>query len=216
MNSADGQQPDSLAAGNHVRFGGWSDYREWADHDFRPRGPVDEKSSRISWVPAMTRLVELAPISQPESDARTVCLLAPSVEEWQVSLDADDIDVDYDLSFDVDSEDRLVRPYVRAGGRARTTHDLEFETVVSTTGLHRSWDGELTDDQRRICAECESPRSVAEIAVGIEAAIGVTMVLIGDAIDQGLLLVHERTPIVRGRPPLELLARLRGGIANLA
>ncbi|WP_166459633.1 DUF742 domain-containing protein [Amycolatopsis pithecellobii] len=111
-----------------------------------------------------------------------------------------------------------VRPYVRARGRAAARYELEFETLLTTTGKHLSWSGEreLSADQLTLCRLCDAPRSVAEIAVELDVAIGVAKVLISDVIDQGLLELQEMTPMISGRPPMELLKRVHAGIAKLA
>ena len=196
-----------------IRFGGWSDYQEWADHDFRPRTPDDQGSGARLRVPTVERLVELAPITLNDITARNVCqLVAPREAEPE----PDGFD-EFELDFELDTEER-VRPYIRAGGRAEATHDLEFESVLSATGQHEFWaeDRELDPDVLRICANCAAPRSVAETAAELDLPIGVAMVLIGDAIDAGLLTLHDRPQVVDGRPTMDLLRRLHGGIANLA
>jgi len=116
-----------------------------------------------------------------------------------------------------DVESMLVRPYVRARGRTAVEHKLEFETLLSSTGLHESWPGEceLTENQVRICRTCDSPTSVAEIAAEIDVPIGAAQVLIDDAIDQGLLTVHDAAPVFQGKPTLELLRRIHAGVANI-
>lgn len=128
------------------------------------------------------------------------------------------LDDDFDSSFDADLESALIRPYVRSNGRAEAAHELQFETVLSVTDLYESLPDpdRLSEDQRLICDQCASPQSVAEIAVAIDAPLGVARVLISDAIDQGLLMVHETTPIIEGRPPMDILKRVHAGIAKLA
>lgn len=209
-----------------VRFGGWSDYQEWADHDFRQRVQVDEAGGRTSQAFAVPVLTELAPITLPDDDAeagvRTACVLVPPPHGADATVDRRRISGEgadgARANGDLDGEAALIRPYVRAGGRAEARYDLEFEALLTATGLHESWAGEqeLSDDQLVMCGHCGPPRSVAEIAAVINAPIGVAKVLIGDAIDQGLLVLHERTPVVEGRFPLELLKRVHAGIAKLA
>ncbi|MFD2420500.1 DUF742 domain-containing protein [Amycolatopsis pigmentata] len=209
-----------------TRFGGWSDYGEWAEHDFRPRTAAEEGTAGASSVPVVEVLTDLAPITvrEPEdpsgTGSRTSCTLMPSPRDAEAGRDPGAAHLGEHLAviLDDDVEPMLVRPYVRAGGRAEAKHQLEFETVVSSTGLHESWPGEreLSEDQLLICEHCDSPRSVAEIAAAINAPIGVAQVLIGDAIDRGLLVLHETAPVFQGRPPLALLKRVHAGIAKLA
>lgn len=208
-----------------VRFGGWSDYQEWAEHDFRQRTAADKAGGRTAPAVTVEVLTELAPITLPddaESSSRTACVLVPPPYDSGTTVDGGQISGErlagVEPNRDVDHEAALIRPYVRAGGRVEAAHDLEFEAMLTATGLHDSWAGEreLSDDQLIMCRHCDPPRSVAEIAAAIDAPIGVAKVLISDAIDQGLLVLHERTPVVEGRLPLELLKRVHAGIARLA
>lgn len=186
------------------RCGGWPTYQEWAEHDFRSHTTADARPRGRAVIPLSQVLTELTPITvaEAEIDARVACAVFPAPAEPPV----------------IEDIATLVRPYVRAGGRVSAGHALEFETVLTATGLHETDLGalELSDDQLVICVQCARPRSVAEIAAAINAPIGVAKVLIGDAIDQGLLVLHEMTPCLEGRPPLDVLRRVHAGIAKLA
>ncbi|WP_370949405.1 DUF742 domain-containing protein [Amycolatopsis sp. cg5] len=183
-----------------TRCGGWPTYQEWADHDFRSHTTDDDRPRGRAVIPLGQVLTELTPVTVAEEiEARVACAVFPAPDEPPV----------------IEELETLVRPYVRAGGRVSAGHALEIETVLTATGLHQTA-LELGDDQLVICVNCEQPRSVAEIASAIKAPLGVAKVLIGDAIDQGLLMLHEMTPCLEGRPPLELLRRVHAGIAKLA
>ncbi|GGP68139.1 DUF742 domain-containing protein [Saccharothrix coeruleofusca] len=194
------------------RFGGWADYGEWADRDFRVRTPADETGTGGSRTTVVEVLTQLSPVALPRwfvegrtQDGSDLCRLTPGEDGTPECVP--------------EGEDAtVVRPYVRAGGRAEAAHDLQFETVLTATGLHEEWPGEreLDEDQMRICRQCESPQSVAEIAVAIDAPIGVAKVLIGDALDLGLLVPHDTAPIFDGKPPLALLKRVHASLAKLA
>ncbi|MFD8494733.1 DUF742 domain-containing protein [Amycolatopsis sp. NPDC059657] len=182
------------------RCGGWPTYREWAEHDFRRHTAADDRPRGRTVIPLGQVLTELTPITIAEEiETRVACAVFPAPAEPPV----------------IEELATLVRPYVRAGGRVSAGHALEIETVLTATGLHQTA-LELSDDQLVICVNCEKPRSVAEIASAVNAPIGVAKVLIGDAIDQGLLMLHEMTPCLEGRPPLDLLRRVHAGIAKLA
>lgn len=221
MNAAN--TPSEPRPGAGLRFGGWSDYQEWALHDFRRRTPSDGAANRRAPRSSVEMLSDVVPITVTDEDfgssTRTACLVVPPPQDGEVEMNGDaEPGIGRERVESEDDEAMLVRPYVRASGRAETAHDLEFETVLTATGMHLAWTGEreLNDDQLIICGHCESPRSVAEIATAINVPVGVAKVLIGDAIDQGLLVLHEPTPTVDGHVPLELLKRVHAGIAKLA
>ena len=211
------------------RFGGWPDYRQWARHDFRPMTPDDRPGPPAR--PDEPAPIVLPPIRLPETDfsipvdaddAPMTCrvLTFPRKAEADMQQDSDFPDDDAGGSGDGGELDdsSLIRPYVRSGGRAEAAHELGFETVLTTTGLCDTLlrQNQLSGDQRAICEHCVVPQSVAEIAVAIEAPLGLATVLISDAIDAGLLIVHPTAPIIGGRPSMELLERVHAGIAKLA
>ncbi|MFI7123157.1 DUF742 domain-containing protein [Amycolatopsis sp. NPDC049868] len=201
--------------GEPVRFGGWSDYGEWADHDFRERGPAEEpigNGQRPIVVEVMTPVVPIKLPEEPEDDfvSRTYCsILSPH--------DGDNFE-GADLLVEVDHPAALIRPYLGAGGQAGTRHDLAFETMIETARPYATLPIEsMSDDQRSVCRLCATPQSVAEIAVAIGAPIGLTQMIISDGIDKGFLSVHSTAPpTVGGLPSIELLRRVHRGLARLA
>lgn len=214
--------------GRHYRqrFGGWPDYQQWAKHDFRPMTPADGQDDVVrSTVPAP---IVLAPIRLPQADfgiavgvpSSYSCRLVPFPPQVEAVMDSDTNFHDDTGGDEPDSEadSALIRPYVRSKGRAEAAHELEFETVLTTTGLCDSLlrQNQLTGDQLVICEQCVVPQSVAEIAVAISAPLGLATVLISDAIDAGLLVVHPTAPVIDGRPSMDLLRRVHAGIAKLA
>lgn len=219
MSSADDTRPEH-PGGRPVgsRFGGWSDYQEWAERDFRPRDPDDEVGTHPPAALVVEVLTYLSPISLPDlqqagaESAR--CQIHPGGVDSESACARDDM---IDIHLDIDLEASMIRPYVRTGGRVEAAHPLEFETVLSSTGLHENWSGdtELAGDHLQLCEHCATPQSVAEIAVALNAPIGMVKVLISDAIDQGLLMLHETTPISDGRPPVALLKRVHASLAKL-
>lgn len=213
------------------RFGGWADYGEWADRDFRLRTPAEEAGTGGSRTTVVEVLTQLSPVALPRwfvedrvRDGRDLCRLPPGPDAAAEcgppggSADGAAEGLAEDPAEDLAEDAALVRPYIRSGGRAEAAHDLRFETVLTATGLHEDWPGgrALDEDQLRICRRCESPQSVAEIAVAIDAPIGVAKVLIGDALDLGLLVPHDTAPIFDGKPPLALLKRVHASLAKLA
>ncbi|WP_216215392.1 DUF742 domain-containing protein [Amycolatopsis aidingensis] len=193
-----------------LSFDGWGDYQQWAEHDFQPREPEDEPAPdepetarepqpRTATATVPTERSSSPPPPWPESDVDSQ---APEPEE---------VEEDHDFI--------RARPYVRTGGRAKASYDLRLETMVSSTRLHespRAMHQPMTADHRTICTLCGHPQSVAEIAARIKAPLGVARILISDAIDMGLLMIHENAPMANGRPPLELLKRVHDGLLRLA
>lgn len=197
-----------------VQHGGWSAYQEWAGRDFRPREPAEETGTGAVDTVVVEVLTQLSPVTLPDWYVERVAAQAPETCRWSPSHDHGGSA----CTPECEVEAAPVRPYVRAGGRAEPAHELRFETVITATGRHEDWSGdrELDEDQLRICAHCASPQSVAEVAVAIDAPIGVAKVLIGDALDRGLLELHEDPPSHGGRPTLALLKRVHESLARLA
>jgi hypothetical protein len=172
--------------------------------------------------PADDVTIEVLPLQMLDIDetgstegVRLACRLVPL--SGDVIYDEDAFDASNQAELVADSVPE-VRPYVRVGGRAVATYHLEFETLVTATGMHLLWAGsrELTEDQHTLCLCCETPRSVAEIAAALDVPIGVAQVLISDAIERGLVEENENAVSDVGRPSLELLKRVHAGIAKLA
>jgi hypothetical protein len=198
-----------------VRFGGWSDYGEWADHDFRERNPSEESGSnghRPIVVEVMTAVVPINLPEEPEDDfvTRTYCRIS-SFSEYD-SVEGSD------LMIEVDHQVALIRPYLGFDDQLDARHDLAFETMIETARPYATLPVDsLSEDQRLVCRICAKPQSVAEIAVALDAPIGLTQMVISDGIDRGFLRVYSTaTPTVDGLPSLELLRRVHRGLSRLA
>ncbi|MCK2244250.1 MULTISPECIES: DUF742 domain-containing protein [unclassified Crossiella] len=206
---ADGAEP--------VRFGGWADYGEWADHDFRDRSPFEEPGRGGGRPVVVEALTEVTPIrvlaeTEGESGTRRSCRIAPAADyEDGIRFEAGD------LTLDLDRTAPLIRPYVRSGGRSESSHELEFETMIAAARPYATLpQREMSQDERLVCRTCAVPQSVAEIAVAIEAPLGLARTIISDGIDKGYLRVHSISgPTAGGLPSLELLRRLYAGLARL-
>ncbi len=106
---------------------------------------------------------------------------------------------------------RRVRPYAMTGGRTRPSHDdLEIEALVSTTAIGEQTP-KLTVEQRAIAVLCHDILSIAEIAARLHLPLGVTRVLVGDMVDERLVIVHRPTH-AGDRPELALLERVLYGL----
>jgi hypothetical protein len=195
-----------------VRFGGWPDYAEWSAYDFRERTAQDEAGAHPEASLVVEVLTHLSPITLPPAATDEGCRLHPD-DECEHAYDDEDVVL---VHLDIDLEAALIRPYVRTGGRVEAAHPLEFESILTSTGRHRDRSVELADDQLQLCEHCQSPQSVAEIAVALNAPVAVVKVMISDAIERGLLMLHETTPLFAGRPPVALLKRVHASLSRLS
>jgi hypothetical protein len=204
------KNPEHIGRSIGVRYGGWPDYAEWSAYDFRERTAQDEVGTHPEASLTVEVLTHLSPITLPPS-------AADEGEQPGCGLHPDDEDIVM-VHLDIDLEAALIRPYVRTGGRVEAAHPLEFESILTSTGRHRDWAGEreLADDQLQLCEHCQSPQSVAEIAVALNAPVAVVKVMISDAIERGLLMLHETTPLFAGRPPVALLKRVHASLSKLS
>ena len=82
---------------------------------------------------------------------------------------------------------RVVRPYTLTGGRTAPKVELPVEATLRLqgSGPEESADANLA----RILDVCDK-RSVAEVSALVHMPIGVTRVLLGDLIEQGLVAVQ--------------------------
>lgn len=107
-----------------------------------------------------------------------------------------------------------IRPYAWTGGRTRTKHLLELETLVSTRAYAaRSAAVRLEHDS--VAELCLEPRSVAEIGALLGVPIGVVKVLLGDMADLGLVSVHDTISTKDGESHLNLMERVLNGLQQL-
>lgn len=97
----------------------------------------------------------------------------------------------------------VVRPYAMTGGRTSGAgqHRLDLIALVATappSGATES-DALLSPEHMEIVRLCRgTPQSVAELAAGLDLAVGVVRVLVGD------LAERELVTVTRPVPPAEL------------
>ncbi|SES42095.1 Protein of unknown function [Streptomyces sp. yr375] len=108
----------------------------------------------------------------------------------------------------------FVRAYVLTGGRTRSHHHFEVETLVTAVdpggvpGAATQWD-------RAVLDLCREPRSVAEVAALVAVPLGVAKVLLGDMADRGMVIVHEAATEAGDAPPQALMERVLIGLRQL-
>ncbi|MER6990631.1 DUF742 domain-containing protein [Saccharopolyspora hirsuta] len=107
-----------------------------------------------------------------------------------------------------------IRPYAWTGGRTRSNHRLELETLVSTSEFcHPS---RLQRIEHHSIAEiCRHPRSVAEVGALLGVPLGVAKVLLGDMADLGLVTVHHTVSESGTTSHFMLMERVLSGLRRL-
>jgi hypothetical protein len=117
------------------------------------------------------------------------------------------------VTVDPGSSDELVRPYTATGGRVRPSRVLPLEAMVCTTPYGRSRLPVLLLEQKAIVAMCEHPQSVIEIAARLRLPVGVTRVLVADAVAEQLVDISDLT--TGEIPDLTLLDRVLTSLRGL-
>ncbi|QGK71213.1 DUF742 domain-containing protein [Allosaccharopolyspora coralli] len=107
-----------------------------------------------------------------------------------------------------------IRPYAWTGGRTRTKHILEVETLVSTSAVAAS-PGAGRLEHESVAELCREPRSVAEVGALLGVPIGVVKVLLGDMADLGLVSVHDTVSDNGSESHLFLMERVLSGLRRL-
>ncbi|MFI6506021.1 DUF742 domain-containing protein [Streptosporangium sp. NPDC050855] len=109
----------------------------------------------------------------------------------------------------------VVRPYAMTGGRTRTSSSsLDLLSMAVATGAPIPAAANLGLQHRRLLGLVRRARPIVEIASDAGLPIGVVKVLLGDLLDQGLILV--RSPIPAASVPADsLLKELISGLRAL-
>ncbi|MGV9773658.1 DUF742 domain-containing protein [Streptosporangium sp. NPDC003464] len=100
----------------------------------------------------------------------------------------------------------VVRPYALTGGRTRSSSTaFDLLSMVVATGSAVSASSHLGSEHRRLLGLMRRTRPIVEVASDVGLPIGVIRVLLGDLLDQGLILV--RSPVPAATAPAESLLR---------
>ncbi|MGH9114120.1 MAG: DUF742 domain-containing protein [Acidimicrobiales bacterium] len=113
---------------------------------------------------------------------------------------------------------RLARPFTITGGRTRSESALNIEDLVVTTAAGGARTAQLQAEQHQIANICLLPRSVAEVSALVGVPIGVTRVVIGDMVGDGLARVYGSEFADADMAVLDnvaLLERLLDGLRSL-
>lgn len=107
-----------------------------------------------------------------------------------------------------------VRAYAMTGGRAHTSLQLEFETMLQATADGREALTAVRFERADILRQCQSePQSVAELAARLHVPIGVVRVVASDLLAEGYLeAFHPSTNVA---DDVLLITRLIAGVRAL-
>jgi hypothetical protein len=149
-----------------LSFGGWPDYQQWADNDFRPCPeprsepepepvpepvPLAEQIATTLWAgaPVVEPPPPEEPLSPPGWQAFAPVEPEPDPAVWEAFTAVNLTPVVHRpppvASRQLEGlepepqwadDDLVVRPYIRTHGRVAQGHDLRLETLVSVTRLH--------------------------------------------------------------------------------
>ncbi|GAA4223948.1 hypothetical protein FHR32_003068 [Streptosporangium album] len=109
----------------------------------------------------------------------------------------------------------VVRPYALTGGRTSTSSGaFDLLSMVVATGSAVAASSHLGSEHRKLLGLMRRTRPIVEIASDARLPIGVIRVLLGDLLDQGLILV--RSPLPAATAPAEsLLQEVISGLRAL-
>ncbi|WP_051969282.1 DUF742 domain-containing protein [Kitasatospora azatica] len=116
---------------------------------------------------------------------------------------------------EVQSAASSVRAYAWTGGRTRSQHHFEIETLVTTSDLGHHAGTVTHPDHRTVLALCEQPRSVAEVAALLSVPWGVAKVLLGDMAGRGLIVVHRTAAMDGDLLDTNVVERVLAGLRRL-
>jgi hypothetical protein len=86
----------------------------------------------------------------------------------------------------------VVRPYAVTGGRTRSsTGEFDLIALVVATQPASAIEVGLSPEHLTIVRLCQRPLSVAEISAHLDLPVGIVRVLLGDLLDDGLILAHQ-------------------------
>jgi hypothetical protein len=93
----------------------------------------------------------------------------------------------------------VVRPYAMTRGRTRpATGQFDLIALISTTSAAPSAAAVgFGPEHVAIIRICRSPVSVAEIAAHLDLPLGTVRVLLGDLLDDGLIVAREPQPMAQ-------------------
>jgi hypothetical protein len=109
----------------------------------------------------------------------------------------------------------VVRPYAVTRNRSGTSQ-VAFDLLAFVTSVPGADPGlgDLLPEHRKILAQSQEPISIAELASYLDLALGVVRLLLGDLVDEGLVLVQDSAPAA-SRPSSHVLKAVIHGLREL-
>ena len=109
----------------------------------------------------------------------------------------------------------FLRPYAMTEGRTEPTGpDLAIEDLIGAAPAAADPPTWLSQEHQSIALACRETLSVAELAARVDLPLGVTRVLVGDLVSQGMVRIH-RAPSHAGGPDVALLEQVLDGLRRL-
>jgi hypothetical protein len=105
-----------------------------------------------------------------------------------------------------------VRPYGITRGRTAADQFLGVERLVSTVKFDPRRLLGMLPETAAVYEACRQPRTIAELAAGLNLPLGVVRVLVGDLVAAGRVRIHPPAAEV---PDRQLLERVLRGLDNL-
>jgi len=104
----------------------------------------------------------------------------------------------------------IVRPYAMTRGRTRPHGaKLDLVTILVRTGRMPNEQLRLSPEHRRLLQLCARPTTLADLASELDLPLGVTRVLLGDLLHDGLIEVRQPAAASpTERPDQRLLMRV--------
>jgi hypothetical protein len=107
----------------------------------------------------------------------------------------------------------LVRPYAVTRGRTKADYQTELQMITFVVALQPvtpALTATLGPEHVQILSLCQSPTSVAEISAEVRLPLSVVKILIGDLIEQRLVVFRSAV-----MPDLQVLQAVINGIRQL-
>ena len=112
----------------------------------------------------------------------------------------------------------IVRPYAMTRGRTRPQGaKLDLVTILVRTGRMPNEQLRLAPEHRRLLQLCARPTTLADLASELDLPLGVTQVLLGDLLHDGLVEVRRQPAAASPteRPDQRLLMRVLDDLRTL-
>ncbi|GAA4233477.1 hypothetical protein FHR32_007088 [Streptosporangium album] len=193
-----------------LAFGGWGDYKTWAEHQFLPKPIEDLPDGDARDGDARdgdARDGDIAVEDAPPGDAQEQRLDDGDHQDVGTPIPETDPERPFVMQQSVGP-----RPYILP----LDDDSLRIDSLISVTpeGVQMAQSPTLSDDYRLAFDMCRQPTPVIEIAARLRMPIGVVLVLVSKAIGWNLVKVLPPAE-ADGQPSLELIIRVYEGLRRL-